>query len=53
MKNPQKRDKQIGTMQESMLQMHEQMHRIIDAKNPQARERLMQGHRSSTFIQGG
>jgi hypothetical protein len=40
MKNPQDMDKQMGTMQESMLKMHAQMHKIMDAKNPQARERL-------------
>ena len=37
-------DKQMGVMQESMLKMHEQMHKIMDAKNPQERERLMQEH---------
>jgi len=45
MKNPQDMDKKIGTMQESMLKMHEQMHKIMDAKNPQEREQLMQAHR--------
>lgn len=44
MKNPQDMDKQIGMMQESMLKMHEQMHAILDAKNPQEREQLMQDH---------
>jgi hypothetical protein len=42
MKNPQDMDKQMGTMQESMLKMHEQMHKIMDAKNPQQRESLVQ-----------
>lgn len=35
----------MGVMQESMLKMHEQMHKIMDAKNPQERERLMYEHR--------
>ena len=35
---------QMGKMQEHMLKMHEQMHKIIDAKNPQEREQLMQEH---------
>lgn len=33
---------QMGKMQENMLRMHEQMHKIMDAKNPQERQRLMQ-----------
>lgn len=45
MKNPQDMDKQMGAMQESMLKMHAQMHAIMDAKNPQERERLTQEHR--------
>jgi len=35
---------QMGKMQEHMLQMHEKMHKIMDAKNPQEREKLMQEH---------
>lgn len=35
---------QMGKMQESMLRMHEQMHKIMDTKNPQEREKLMQEH---------
>ena len=35
---------QMGKMQETMLRMHEQMHKIMDAKNPQEREQLMQEH---------
>lgn len=35
---------QMGKMQENMLRMHEQMHKIMDAKNPQERERLKQEH---------
>ena len=41
MKTPQDMDKQMGVMQESMLKMH----KIMDAKGPQERERLMQAHR--------
>jgi len=41
MKTPQDMDKQMGVMQESMLKMH----KIMDAKSPQERERLMQAHR--------
>ncbi|MDP2027982.1 hypothetical protein [Sulfuriferula sp.] len=44
MKNPQGMDKKISVMQEGMLKMHEQMHKIMDAKNPQEREQLMQAH---------
>ncbi len=35
---------QMGKMQENMLRMHEQMHKIMVAKNPQERERFMQEH---------
>ena len=35
---------QMDKMQENMLRMHEQMHKIMNAKNPQERERLMQQH---------
>ncbi len=45
MKNPQDMGKQMDIMRESMLKMHEQMHTIMDAKNPQERVRLMQDHR--------
>jgi len=31
-------------MQKNMLRMHEQMHKIMDAKNPQERARLLQEH---------
>ena len=34
----------MAKMQENMLRMHEQMHKIMDAKNPQEREQLMQEH---------
>lgn len=45
MNNPQDMGKQMGVMQESMLKMHEQMHKIMDSKNPQEREGLVQEHR--------
>jgi hypothetical protein len=45
MKNPQDMDKQMGMMYESMLKMHEQMHKIMDAKNPHEQVPLVQGHR--------
>ncbi|MDO8861644.1 hypothetical protein Q6D67_08010 [Haliea sp. E1-2-M8] len=35
---------QMGKMQEHMLSMHAQLHKIMDAKNPQEREQLMQEH---------
>ena len=35
---------QMGKMQEHMFQMHEHMLKVMDAKNPQDRERLMQEH---------
>lgn len=35
---------QMTKMQANMLKMHEQMHKIMDAKNPQEREQLMQAH---------
>lgn len=35
---------QMGKMQENMLRMHEQMHKIMNAKTPQERERLMKEH---------
>ena len=44
MNNPQDMEKKIDMMQESMLEMHEQMHKIMDAKNPQERAQLMQAH---------
>ncbi len=44
MTNPQDMDRQTDVMQECMLKMHEQRCKIMDAKNPQERERLMQMH---------
>lgn len=35
----------MGMMQENMLKMHEQMHKIMQAKDPKERERLMQEHK--------
>lgn len=32
----------MGKMQESMLKMHEKIHKTMDAKNPQEREQLTQ-----------
>lgn len=34
----------MGMMQEKMLQMHEQMHKIMQSKDIKERERLMQEH---------
>ena len=45
MTNPQGMEQKMGEMQDSMLKMHEQMHKIMDAKNPQERESLVQAHR--------
>ena len=33
---------QMSKMQENMLRMHEQMHKIMDAKTPEEREQLTQ-----------
>lgn len=35
---------QMGKMQEKMLQMHEQMHKIMQSKDAKEREELMQEH---------
>ncbi len=40
----QNKQMQMGKMQENMLRMHAQMHKIVDAKDPQERARLMQEH---------
>jgi erythromycin esterase-like protein len=40
--SPEDSSKQGRMMQENMIKMHEQMHKIIDAKDPAERERLMQ-----------
>ncbi len=45
MKNTQDMDKKMGLMQEGMFKIHEHMHKIIDAKNPLERERLVQVQR--------
>ena len=45
MKNSPDIDKQMVVMQESMLKMHGHMHKIMDARNPQQRESLVQEHR--------
>lgn len=36
--------KQMTKMQENMLRMHEQMHKIMNAKTPEERKSLMQEH---------
>jgi hypothetical protein len=36
--------KRMASMQDNMLGMHEQMHRIMDARNPAERARLMKEH---------
>lgn len=41
MKTPQNMDSHMGVMQESMLKMY----KIMDAKNLQERQQLMQAHR--------
>lgn len=35
---------QMRKMQENMLRMHEQMHKILQAKDPKERDKLMQEH---------
>lgn len=35
---------QMGKMQESMLRMHEQMHKIMQSSDAKEREKLMQEH---------
>jgi TolA-binding protein len=39
--------KQMRAMQENMIKMHEQMHKIMDAKDPAERERLMEEQRKT------
>ena len=34
----------MGMMQDRMLKMHEQMHKIMQAKDPKERDKLMQEH---------
>ena len=34
----------MGMMQDKMLKMHEQMHKIMQAKDPKERDKLMQEH---------
>lgn len=45
MKTPRDMDEHTDVMQENILKMHGQRCQIMDAKNPQERERLMQAHR--------
>ena len=44
MKNSQGIDPYHGVMQESMLTIHEQIHKILDETNLQVRKRLMHEH---------
>lgn len=44
MKNPQGMDTQNSVKPESMLTIHEQMHRILDETNLQERKRLLHEH---------
>lgn len=38
-------DQKAQKMQDHMLKMHEQMHKIMDAKDPAQRDKLMAEHR--------
>jgi hypothetical protein len=38
--------KPMTMMQDNMLRMHEQMHKIMEAKDPNERARLMKEHRA-------
>lgn len=44
MKIPPEMDKQIVMIQENMLKLYVQIHKIVDAKNQQEREWLRQAH---------
>jgi len=44
MKKPQGMDTQNSVMQESMLTIHEKMHKILDETNLQERKRLLHEH---------
>ncbi len=41
---PADREKRMQGMQMNMIRMHEQMHKIMQAKDPKERQRLMQEH---------
>ncbi len=41
---PADREKRVQGMQMNMIKMHEQMHKIMQAKDPKERQRLMQEH---------
>ena len=43
-KAPMAKGMPMGMMQEKMLKMHEQMHKIMQAKDPKERDKLMQKH---------
>lgn len=51
-------EQQMGMMQDHMMKMHEQMHKIMAAKSPQERQALTQEHRDMmkkqmTMMRGG
>lgn len=46
-KTPAAMDGGMPMMQENMLKMHDTMHKIMQAKDPKERERLMQEHRQA------
>lgn len=43
-KAPMAKGMPMGMMQEKMLKMHEQMHKIMQAKDPKERDKLMHEH---------
>ncbi|MBI3574173.1 MAG: hypothetical protein HY083_00690 [Gammaproteobacteria bacterium] len=43
-KAPMAKGMPMGMMQDKMLKMHEQMHKIMQAKDPKERDKLMQEH---------
>ncbi|MBI3569838.1 MAG: hypothetical protein HY082_01855 [Gammaproteobacteria bacterium] len=43
-KAPMAKGMPMGMMQEKMLKMHEQMHKIMQAKDPKERDKLIQEH---------
>lgn len=44
-------DQKAQKMQDNMLKMHEQMHKIMDAKDPAERNKLMAEHRETMKTQ--
>jgi|SRR5690349_13350898 len=41
-------EKSMQSIQQDMLEMHEQMHKIMDAKDPAERQKLMQQYRKTS-----